>query len=80
MERLTHERASGIKTGYWSPAKKDALIERLAEYENTGLTPQEIIAMRAQNILLEGRMCVSCGACKPCPCLTCNSRQEVRHE
>ena len=72
MERLTHERASGIKTGYWSPAKKDALIERLAEYENTGMDPQDIIAMRAQNILLDGYMCVSCGAC--------NSRQEVRHE
>ena len=56
MERLTHERASGIKTGYWSPAKKDALIERLAEYENTGMDPQDIIAMRAQNILLEGRL------------------------
>ena len=35
MERLTHERCSGIKTGYWSAAKKDELIERLAEYENT---------------------------------------------
>ena len=56
MERLTHERASGIKTGYWSPAKKDALIERLAAYENTGMDPQDIIAMRAQNILLEGSM------------------------
>lgn len=42
MDRLTHERSNGIKTGYWSPEKKDALVERLAEYENTGLTPQEI--------------------------------------
>lgn len=43
MERLTHPRSNGIKTGYWSPNKKDELIERLAEYENTGLTPDEII-------------------------------------
>ena len=47
MERLTHERSNGIKTGYWSPEKKDALVERLAEYENTGLTPQEIYKLKA---------------------------------
>ena len=42
MERLTHKRSNGIKTGYWSPEKKDALVERLESYENTGLTPDEI--------------------------------------
>ena len=36
MERMTHERANGIKTGYWS------LVQRLAAYENTGLEPWEI--------------------------------------
>ena len=79
MNRLTHERASGIKTGYWSPAKKDELIARLAAYEDTGLDPQEIIALRARCTLLEGKQCPSCGGCrKPCACLTCNSRQEGR--
>lgn len=43
MNRLTHERVNGIKTGYWSAAKKDELIQRLAEYENTGLEPEEIM-------------------------------------
>lgn len=42
MNRLTHERCSGIKTGYWSAARKDELIDRLAAYENTGLEPEEI--------------------------------------
>ena len=42
MERLTHERVNGIKSGYWSAAKKDELIARLAEYEDTGKTPEEI--------------------------------------
>lgn len=42
MERLTHERANGIKKGYWSAEKKETLIARLAEYENTGKTPEEI--------------------------------------
>lgn len=41
MERLTHERNNGIKTGFWSPNKKDELVDTLAAYENTGLTPPE---------------------------------------
>lgn len=43
MNRLTHERVNGIKTGYWSQAKKEELIQRLAAYENTGLEPEEIM-------------------------------------
>ena len=42
MERLTSKRVNGIKSGYWSAAKKDELIARLAEYEDTGKTPEEI--------------------------------------
>lgn len=42
MERLTHERANGIKSGYWSPATKEELVQRLAAYENTGYEPGEI--------------------------------------
>lgn len=45
MERLTHPRSSGIKTGYWSPNKKDELVERPAEYENIGLTPEDIVRL-----------------------------------
>lgn len=44
-ERLTHKRNSGMKGGYWSPNKKDELIERLAMYENTGFRPDEIKAV-----------------------------------
>ena len=50
MDRLTHERSNGIKTGYWSPEKKDALVERLAEYENTGFTPEEIKRIKRKGI------------------------------
>ncbi len=42
MKRLTRKRNSGIKTGYWSPEKKETLVQRLAEYENTGLTPEDV--------------------------------------
>lgn len=36
MERLTHERVNGIKTGYWSAATKEALVQKLAAYEKYG--------------------------------------------
>ena len=35
MERLTHERVNGIKTGYWSAATKEVLVQKLAAYENS---------------------------------------------
>lgn len=41
-DRLTHKRVNGIKDGYWSAATKVELVQRLAEYENTGLEPWEI--------------------------------------
>ena len=44
-ERLTHVCGSGIKLGHWSNHKKDELIERLAAYEDTGVTPEQIRAM-----------------------------------
>lgn len=34
MDRLTHKRKNGIKTGYWSPNKKQELVDRLAMYEH----------------------------------------------
>ena len=53
MERLTHKRTNGIKTGYWSPYKKDELINRLAAYEDTGLTPEEIMKLKK---LIDGKV------------------------
>ena len=41
MDRLTFERCNGIKTGYWSPAKKEDLVQRLGAYEDTGLDPED---------------------------------------
>lgn len=34
MQRLTHKRESGMKFGYWSPNKKQELVDRLAMYED----------------------------------------------
>ena len=49
MERLTAVRCNGIKNGYWSPAKKDELAQRLGAYEDTGLTPAEVKRMKEKN-------------------------------
>ena len=42
VERLTYKRANGIKEGHWSPNKKQELVDALAAYEDTGLTPGQI--------------------------------------
>ena len=49
MKRLTHERCNGIKTGYWSPEKKDELVKALAASENTGLTPDQIMELKERD-------------------------------
>ncbi len=53
MERLTHERVNGIKTGYWSAATKEALVQRLAAYENTGLEPEDMKKAFNENAVLK---------------------------
>ena len=49
MDRLTHPRSNGIKTGYWSPEKKDELIQRLAAYEDSGLMPEDVKTLVQRN-------------------------------
>ena len=68
MERLTRKRVNGIKTGYWSPSKKQDLVDRLSEYEDTGLTPDEINTLRERDTAKEPEefdgywfKCPSCG-------------------
>lgn len=56
-DRLTHEHANGWfstpyatgKSRYWTNATKTALMERLAAYEDTGLTPEEILELKAKH-------------------------------
>lgn len=49
MERLTHKRVSGIRAGYWSPNKKQELVDRLAGYEDTGLDPEQIEELKERD-------------------------------
>lgn len=55
MGRLTHERLNGIQNGYWSPNKKQELVDRLAAYENTDLDPEQVehVKKTAKKYLLE---------------------------
>ena len=50
MKRLTQKRANGIKTCYWSASKKDELVTRLAEYEDTGLEPEEVLQLKKNTV------------------------------
>lgn len=50
MGRLTHERVNGIKTGYWSAATKEELIQRLAEYEDICPDPEVLWKIWTANI------------------------------
>lgn len=50
MNRLTQKRVNGIKTGYWSTSKKDELVTRLAEYEDTGLEPAEVLQLKKNTV------------------------------
>lgn len=50
MERLTHKRCNGIKIGYWTPSKKQDLVDRLAAYEDTGVNPKQIIELQERDI------------------------------
>lgn len=68
MERLTHERCNGIKTGYWSTNKKQELIDMLGAYEDTGLTPPEVATLNERDTAKkpvqteEGMVCPTCGS------------------
>ena len=50
MKRLTQKRVNGLKTGYWSASKKDELVARLAEYEETGLEPEEVLQLKKNTV------------------------------
>ena len=69
MKRLTHERCNGIRTGYWSPEKKEDLVKALAAYENTGLTPDQIQALKERDTAKgpqeseDREVCYTCPAC-----------------
>lgn len=49
MSRLTHKRNNGIKEGYWSPNKKEELVQRLAEYEDAGLDPEQVQQLKERD-------------------------------
>lgn len=88
MERLTHERANGIRIGYWSPNKKQELVDRLAEYENTMLDSEEILRLKKLDTPKEPEweyddecICPNCGktieaydVTRMCRCPECGQR------
>lgn len=53
--KLTHIR-EGLSPGdphaYWSPHNRETIVQRLAEYENTGLSPQGIKSLEDAHLEL----------------------------
>jgi len=43
MTRYTYETNEGVR---WSPHRKEELVNQLAAYEDTGLTPAEVMALK----------------------------------
>lgn len=77
MSRLTHKRNNGIKEGYWSPNKKEELVQQLAEYEDTGLDPEQVQQLKERDTAKKpieinrlkdfvGNVCVILGKCPNC--------------
>lgn len=77
MERLTHKRNNGIKDGYWSPNKKDELVARLAQYENTGLTPEDLQQLQHKGNTNADRIRSMSDEGKPYKMLTLNENSAV---
>lgn len=62
--KLTSERCSGIKSGYWSKAKKDQLVQRLGAIEHKGAPLIQIACNKKccgnQRLRMSGAMCDNC--------------------
>ena len=56
MGRLTHERVSGIRLGYWSPAKKEDLVQRLGAYEDLCIDPYQVKRASSNGAAMRARL------------------------
>ena len=49
MVRMTYNANNGnTRAPHWSPHKRQAILEMLAAYEDTGLTPGEIMKLKGE--------------------------------
>lgn len=68
MKRLTRKRMNEIKQGYWSPAIKEHLVQRLAMFENIGMDPEKLWELKRRDtpmkityIRCDEYFCPACG-------------------
>ena len=75
MERLTHQRVNGIKTGYWSAATKEVLVQRLAAFEDEAerrtARPRTIFEQITASPEVLGGVLAYCQGCGRENCDTC---------
>ena len=55
FKRLTAVRVNGIKSGYWTSAKKEELVQRLGKFEDIGYEPEmlQVIARQFEKMMHE---------------------------
>lgn len=55
FKRLTAVRVNGIKSGYWSSAKKEELVQRLGKFEDIGYEPEvlQVVARQFERMMQE---------------------------
>ena len=62
--KLTSERSNGIKSGYWSPARKDDLVQRLGAVEHKA--PALLREICRKKCIVMDRDQMSCDHCTDC--------------
>ena len=76
MDRLAKPNPSWINDEFWTAAEEPddeeigEVYRRLMEFENTGLTPDEITRLTAENAALKAELngkCWACAKAKPYP-------------
>ncbi len=95
MKRLTRKRMNEIKQGYWSPAIKEHLVQRLAMFENIGMDPEKLWELKRRDtpakireIHVDEYYCPVCGSENDCDqgkiehkfCPLCGQRLETEDE
>ena len=57
FKRLTAVRVNGIKSGYWTSAKKEELVQRLGKFEDIGYEPEvlQVVARQFERMMQEKR-------------------------
>lgn len=67
MSKLTSKRVHGANTGYWSPSRKDELVQKLGAIEHKAHELRTEICVYACRFPSSERILMDNSPCKSCP-------------